>query len=792
MRDFQTDDIGVYTFKNIDEKNLKFAGGKGSVLAKLYKSGFPVPNGFIILPFAFKDDKLRLDSWVKIKNILDQMRRKNNNLTFAVRSSGLSEDSINASFAGEFKSILNLRNNDEIKKAIQTVYDSKNSERVKAYMHSIGATSSNEISIAIQQYIDAEISGVLFTVDPINGDSYSIQGNYIYGEGHQLVSGMVNPKSFSFEKINGKYNGPKELKKYSKKIYKIACRLEKEFGDAPQDIEWVIAEGKLFLVQSRPITTVSGYNPIAGETNNSFAGKYFWSSSFWQENIPNVMTPSTWSIWQEFVSLKYIKKGITKEIPVNGNIAGRPYYNISLLYSQIRTNKNPAKARDYINRTLGDIPENVEIPAFPIPKNYIIRCICELIEINLLLRKKIPQILNSLPEKCEQINKNIRNAKEKIELAKIYQKQIEPIFLQCKKFTKCISNDFFMVGQRKINEISKIAGKDQTRRMMSYFPLDLLHDPSFVSLKDLARVVNGEMDKKEYIKKHSHEKISEWNLFIKNKKDDFQWLERNIQEFLKIESELDGFDTKRKAKSEEILNEMKNKYPKKFKYIAKRLSYFSEVSNLRIQHHSELTRLVNTIRNLYICSGEMLELGDDVFFLTVGELMDALSDKTEAVNYIPERKKTYLKYCSLPKLPSIIVGRFDPFLWVKDPDRNNRIFNYCGSNKKQGNSDIIGNPGSAGIVEGTVRLIKNRDEWNQFKKGEILVTSAANVSWTPLFIRASAIVTDVGAPLAHAAIVARELGIPAVVGCMNATIKLKTGDKVIVDGGKGTVKRIKW
>ena len=79
------------------------------------------------------------------------------------------------------------------------------------------------------------------------------------------------------------------------------------------------------------------------------------------------------------------------------------------------------------------------------------------------------------------------------------------------------------------------------------------------------------------------------------------------------------------------------------------------------------------------------------------------------------------------------------------------------------------------------------EDGSQLQAGEILVTVTTNVGWTPLFPRLAAIVTDVGAPLSHAAIVARELGIPAVVGCGNATMRLKTGDRVRVDGGRGTV-----
>jgi phosphoenolpyruvate synthase/pyruvate phosphate dikinase len=79
------------------------------------------------------------------------------------------------------------------------------------------------------------------------------------------------------------------------------------------------------------------------------------------------------------------------------------------------------------------------------------------------------------------------------------------------------------------------------------------------------------------------------------------------------------------------------------------------------------------------------------------------------------------------------------------------------------------------------------EEGEQLEEGEILVTTQTNVGWTLLFPRAAAIVTDVGAPLSHAAIVARELGIPAVVGCGNATMRLRTGDRVLVDGGRGFV-----
>jgi len=100
---------------------------------------------------------------------------------------------------------------------------------------------------------------------------------------------------------------------------------------------------------------------------------------------------------------------------------------------------------------------------------------------------------------------------------------------------------------------------------------------------------------------------------------------------------------------------------------------------------------------------------------------------------------------------------------------------------------LKGYAGAAGRIEGIVRILYNSEEGDKLLPGEILVATTTNIGWTPLFPKAAAIITDIGAPLSHAAIVARELGIPAVIGCGNATTRLKTGDRVIVDGGHGVV-----
>jgi pyruvate,water dikinase len=152
---------------------------------------------------------------------------------------------------------------------------------------------------------------------------------------------------------------------------------------------------------------------------------------------------------------------------------------------------------------------------------------------------------------------------------------------------------------------------------------------------------------------------------------------------------------------------------------------------------------------------------------------------------IKRRRTAYQAYSALPPYPALIRGTFNPYVWAADPHRRSDVF--IEGSAKEADVAVRGFPGSAGVVEARVRVINDAADGGALQPGEALVTTITNVGWTPLFPRAAAVITDVGAPLSHAAIVARELGIPAVVGCGNATMRLRTGDLVRVDGTAGTV-----
>jgi pyruvate,water dikinase len=225
--------------------------------------------------------------------------------------------------------------------------------------------------------------------------------------------------------------------------------------------------------------------------------------------------------------------------------------------------------------------------------------------------------------------------------------------------------------------------------------------------------------------------------------------------------------------------------------MSQRLAEIPGLSRQREATRSEATRLYAVIRTWALRAGELADLGQDAFLLTFDELINALSEREQAIDYIAVRKEMYARLSALPPYPTLIRGRFDPFLWAGDPGRRADIFIPQQGEIVMGNGVVKGFPGAAGIVEGIVRVLHIPEESDQFHPGEILVAVTTNVGWTPIFPRAAAVVTDVGAPLSHAAIVARELGIPAVVGCVNATSCLKTGDRVRVNGGQGTVEVLK-
>jgi phosphohistidine swiveling domain-containing protein len=351
------------------------------------------------------------------------------------------------------------------------------------------------------------------------------------------------------------------------------------------------------------------------------------------------------------------------------------------------------------------------------------------------------------------------------------------------------STTYTMRLRRELNEL---VGRDDAHVLISNLSDRSGLLASLGPVVGIARVAHGQMKREAYLRQYGHRGPHEFELSVPRPAEEPDWVDEQLANFRKSPVDVEALLAKQRTEFDTAWGRFQARYPRKAKTMRFRIDEAARRTRMREFARSEYVRDRWVVRTLALRAGDFTGLGDDIFFLTIDEVIDVLSGDEAAIPSIPVRKETYQRYKALPPYPSIILGRFDPFQWAADPKRRSDVFGSDTPLRKADNeigraNTILGSPGTAGLVEAVVRRLDRPEEGDQLREGEVLVTMQTDIAWTLLFPRASAIVTDVGAPLSHAAIVARELGIPAVVGCGDATMRLKTGDKVLVNGGQGTV-----
>jgi pyruvate,water dikinase len=782
----------VRSFSELTSEQQRLAGGKGGTLARLYQAGYPVPEGFVLLPAAFAGDEMVEEAWAHVQAHLDQIRSGSPDMALAVRSSALGEDSAQASFAGEFETLLNLSTEAEIRQAIHLVRRSHLNERVQAYSQARGISVEHEVAVVVQRMVRADISGVVFTADPVTGSRAVMMGNYVHGLGDQLVAGEATGQAFTFERPRGRYQGPAELKRFAARLYNLASRLEKELG-CPQDIEWAIVDGELYLLQARPITTTIGYDPTTGAWNDSLTGDYLWSNVNFGEAVSDVMTPLTYTVLRLIFGQWVVLPGYDSV----GNIGGRPYLNISVFATVFRAiGKGRQGLLDAIEGTLYmRLPESMEIPVIPLSRWRRPSILVNLVRMRMKERqavKELPGYLAGNPAQCRRMQQQMREAGTQAELFSMWREEILPHVTQGVWIVMGSVSQSVDYSMRLRRELTELVGPDDAGALLANLSEGSDELASLGLLVGLAKVARGEIDRGEYLEGYGHRGPNEFELSVPRPAEDPDWVDGQVARFRQSPVDVEGLLARQRAEFDAAWERFKTRYPGKAKSIRRRIGEGARRARMREAARSEYVRDRWVIRTFALRAGALTGLGDDIFFLTLDEVLDVLSGHEIAIDYIAARKETRDRYRALPSYPSIIRGRFDPFQWASDPNRRSDVFDSHTPLPKPedriGDKSIVtGSPGSAGQVEALVRRLDRPEEGDQLQAGEVLVTVQTDIAWTLLFPRAAAIVTDVGAPLSHAAIVARELGIPAVVGCGNATMRLNTGDRVRVDGGRGTV-----
>jgi phosphohistidine swiveling domain-containing protein len=775
----------VVMLKELSPDREQLAGGKGGALARLIRRGYPVPDGFVILTSAFTGDEIKTEAWETARRLMARLRRGGKDPAFAVRSSGGGEDSAQASYAGEFETVLDVRTDAEIRAAVGTVRRSRNAARVEAYGEAQGLAPTQEMAVVVQRLVCADYSGVLFTADPVGGNLMQMTGNGVCGMGERLVSGAANPLAFTFDRPGGGYHGPAEFKPFASALHRLAERLDRELG-CPQDIEWAAVGGKVFILQTRPITTMREFNPVTGEVNATGTGDFLWSNGNAAEIQPEVMTLLTWSIsrlWGEGYSRWWSR------YPVQGNIGGRCYFNISVQVAPFADLPGIGlkRAMGFVGDWWGKIPPGVTVPLMPFSVGEILFRVLPLFldgsRQSARNRKRIPGFVGDNSAWCRAQSEAIRRIGTRAELAACWRGVLKPYYCFATAMASVANSNIQVIVQ---SELVKLAGETDADALIS----NLGGGEYLASLGpvvNLARLARGGMSREAYLEQYGHRGPYEFEISRPQPAEDPTWLDRQLAEYRRAPADVDGMLVRQRERYDAAWRRFIALHPKQAGRMRRRLAETARLTKLREAARSELVRTMGVVRAFAQRAGALSGLKEDVFHLTIGELLAVLDGNESAIRFLPARRKTCEGYRALPPYPPVISGRFDPLRWAADPARRMDVFDSHAVMPPPEAGLLRGYPGAAGSVEGVVRRIDHIEESHLLQAGEILVTTSTNVGWTPIFPRAAAIVTDVGAPLSHAAIVARELGIPAVVGCNDATARLHTGDRIRVDGGKGTV-----
>lgn len=788
----------VTTFDELTTEQQQHAGGKGGTLARLYQAGYPTPDGFVVLPDAFSGDEMTPQAWAAVRHHLSRLRGDDDQYAFAVRSSALAEDSARASFAGEFETVLDVRTDDEVRSAIHAVRRSRHSERVRTYTEARSLDPNQEMAVVVQRLVNAKISGVLFTADPVSGSRERMIGNYVHGLGDKLVSGEVNAHAFALAQPKGHYEGPPDLERSSRRLFKLARHLERELG-RPQDIEWGIAPSrsrlwqrdKVYILQSRPITTLLGFDPVTGEFNDSLTGDYLWSCVNVGEAVSVVMTPLTWSMMHAAFSELNILPGHASV----GNIGGRLYQNSTVMASVLRAlGKNIKDMVQEIGGVREEYLETMDQYLVPLPEATLLAVLPKGLRVRSKEKrafKALDSYLAENPGWCNAMRRRILETETTSGLVSIMD-ELLPRSLDAFWRNYATALRYGERVGRLRRELRELVGAKDADALLSNVSGDGELLASLGPLVGLARVAKGELSRDAYLQRWGHRGALETELSAPRPAEDPAWLDQQLAMFNATPVDVDRQLAAQRAEFATAWERFQTHYPRKAKAMWRRLEQAAEDARLREAARSESTRLIWVMRGWATRIGDLTGIADGVFFLTLEELLALLGGDEGTVHSIPARRQTYKRYKALPPYPMAIRGRFDPFQWAADPNRRTDFFDSHGllptlAADPPSESVILGMPGSAGQVEGTVRRLDNPDDGDTLRVGEVLVTSQTNIGWTLFFPRATAIVTDIGAPLSHAAIVARELGIPAVVNCGDATVRLHTGDRVRVDGTQGFV-----
>jgi len=530
--------------------------------------------------------------------------------------------------------------------------------------------------------------------------------------------------------------------------------------------------------------------PDAAIWNDSLQGDYLWSCFSLGEMMPDVMTPCTWSLMHLHLADTLATSTVGQHRSY-GIIGGRLYTNVSMsatLYSAMGI--KPEQFRTAAQQVFGPLPEGAEIPMMPLPKLQVLRTVMpssfvvrRRVKANM---KRLPQFLARAPQQCQELQASIRAASTPAALAEVWRKAVEPYFHTANRMLEAASQQGGPNLALLRVELAKLGGEAGADLVLSGIGTDQKSAFGIGPLVGLAQLAEGAIDQHTYIRLYGHRFEDEFEVAAPRPAEDPSWIDRQLAVLNRAGEDVAGILQRRAAERAETWKRMKDRRMGTAAKLEGQVEQWAAAVRCREAARSEVARTFAVLRAFVLRAGELTGHGEDLFFLTIQEILALLNGDAAALSLVPERRTAYEAYRALPRYPVLIRGRFDPFRWAAASDRRGDYYDASGK-VLPAREEITGFSRSPAAAEGRVRVLASPEEGAALEPGEILVAPAVNTGWTPLFPLASAVVTDMGTALTDAAIAAWELGIPMLAGCGSATTQLRTGDLVRVDGKTGKV-----
>ncbi|KPU42911.1 phosphoenolpyruvate synthase [Oxobacter pfennigii] len=866
----------VIGFSQIDEAGLMKVGGKGLNLGLLSKIiEIRVPEGFCVTTTAFQESlannteiEALLESLEKLKSIdrerisqisgkiraeieniqlskdiesaiLKELSNYDEQESFAIRSSATAEDLPNASFAGQQDTYLNIRGKKKILRHVILCWASLFTDRAVTYRIQNGFEHRKvSLSVVVQKMIFSEISGILFTADPVTSDRRTLSIDAGLGLGEAMVSGLTNPDIYKIrdEKIVSKKIGIQHLEirpaenggtqqnqvdsnRQSKQVLpddrilqlaRIGRKIEAYFG-CPQDIEWCFYQNEFYIVQSRAITTLF---PIP-ESVDSRKPRVYMSIGHIQM-MTDAIRPLGISFFQMISDITLTRSGGRLYADITHDLSSAVGRNRLVM----ATGKQDLLIQGAIKQLLNQKEFMVSLPKGKRNVKGGIFTPASILAAIKIKRKNDPEVIDELIEKFEsELNRIDRqllklSGKAALDFIKDDRGSLLAMAYHPKMLGPIIAA--ILVNDSMNKNIEVWLGEKNAADLLSKSLEHNVTTEMGLALCDLADVIREYPQVLKYLSE------------IPDDKDFFEKMrtlpggkeaEKAFKNFLmrygmRCPGEIDITKPRFEEKPTQLLpmllsnlrilkpGEHKARFAKgKIEVKEKEEEILHGLAQLpKGKRNTEKMRTdIRLLRNFIGCreypkyyivrryqvykkallkeADRLVEKGilhtcDDVFYLYFDELYRAVETGQVDYGIIEKRKGDYANFEKLTP-PRVITS--DGFV----PSSNF-------STEKFPANALMGIPVSSGIVEGRARIILSVEE-AELEVGDILITRFTDPSWTPLFATIKGLVTEVGGFTTHGAVVAREYGLPGVVGVENATDLIKDGQRVRVNGMEGYV-----